>query len=69
MKCFVRLSHLRSNLGEVYLCHKNDEVFVSHFNNRLDMNDIYGTQKMFQRNIKNILLNLQSQTSNYTSIK
>lgn len=40
MKCFVRLSHLRSNLGEVYLCHKNDEVFVSHFNNRLDMNDI-----------------------------
>lgn len=40
MKCFVILSHLRSNLGEVYLCHKNDEVFVSQFNNRLDMNDI-----------------------------
>ena len=40
MKCFVRLSHLRSNLGEVYLCYKNDEVFVSHFNNRLDMDDI-----------------------------
>lgn len=40
MKCFVILSHIRSNLGEVYLCQKNDEVFVSHFNNRLDMNDI-----------------------------
>ena len=40
MKCFVRLSHLRSNLGEVYLCHKNDEVFVSHFNNHLSMDDI-----------------------------
>ena len=40
MKCFVRLSHLRSNLGEVYLCHKNDEVFVSCFNNRLSMDDI-----------------------------
>ena len=40
MKCFVRLSHLRSNLGEVYLCHKNGEVFVSHFNNHLSMDDI-----------------------------
>ena len=40
MKCFVILSHLRSNLGEVYLCHKNDEVFVSHFSNHLDMDNI-----------------------------
>lgn len=40
MKCFVRLSHLRSNLGEVYLCHKDDEMFVSHFNNLLSMDDI-----------------------------
>lgn len=59
MKCFVRLSHLRSNLGEVYLCHKNDEVFVSHFNNRLDMDDIIWESENVPENIKNILLNLQ----------
>lgn len=40
MKCFVKLPHLRSNLGDVYLCHQAGRVFVSHMNNRVVLNDV-----------------------------
>ena len=40
MKCFVKLHHLRSNLGDVYLCHQAGRVFVSHMNNRVGLNDV-----------------------------
>lgn len=40
MKCFVKLPTLRSTLGDVYLCYKNDRVFVSHMNNRVTLNHI-----------------------------
>lgn len=35
MKCIVKLPQLRSNLGDVYLCHQGPKVFVSHMNNRV----------------------------------
>ena len=40
MKCFVKLPTLRSTLGDTYLCHKNDRVFVSHMNSCLDLHNI-----------------------------
>ena len=40
MKCFVKLPHLRSNLGDIYLCNKDSRVFVSHMNNLVGLNDV-----------------------------
>lgn len=40
MKCFVKLPTLRSTLGDVFLCHRDDKVFVSHMNNRVGLDNI-----------------------------
>lgn len=45
MKCFVKLPTLRSTLGDVYLCHKENRIFVSHINSCINLSNILWDKK------------------------
>lgn len=45
MKCFVKLPTLRSTLGDVYLCHKENRIFVSPMNSCINLHNILWDKK------------------------
>lgn len=58
MKCHVIIPELKSTLGNVYLCHKEERVFVSHRNRYIGSDEITWDSDRVPEEYKEYIVNL-----------